>query len=264
MKTRRLTKEQLKNKPMGQIVVEDYCTTEIFVSYGLDYCCQGNKTVEEACNMQGIETESVLNDLVKIYRLPIIRQEISMEPDPTFIVKYIINQRHQLLIPKIRQVEELLRKKPNGIADLNPAFYEVCIGFLDLCEELELHIRQEEDVVFSLIANLMDGKIDKSIFDEAVIKALVNNTCNDHEHIGKLIDHIRNLENRLIPPEIFDTLAACEVIAGTEGRDIPDEICSFYRVLHTDFGVLEGAIRESVHLENNVFFPNLTRYLEMN
>ena len=46
MKTRRLTKEQLKYKQMGQVVAEDYHTKEIFVAFDFDYCCQGNKTVE--------------------------------------------------------------------------------------------------------------------------------------------------------------------------------------------------------------------------
>jgi iron-sulfur cluster repair protein YtfE (RIC family) len=125
-------------------------------------------------------------------------------------------------------------------------------------------MRLEEQEVFPFLADLLDRGRNKNIDSAEQIKERIAGLRSDHNHIGKLFDEIRQLNNRLIPPEIFDTFSACEVIAGSEGQNIPDEVCSFYRVISVNFEEVERVIRDSVHLENNLFIPNIGRYLQMN
>ena len=37
------------NKTIGEIVAEDFRTAAIFKKHGIDFCCRGGRTIEEAC-----------------------------------------------------------------------------------------------------------------------------------------------------------------------------------------------------------------------
>jgi regulator of cell morphogenesis and NO signaling len=54
------------NNIIGEIVANDYRTAAVFQKYGIDFCCQGNRTVEDACEKKSIDTEKVLMDLEAI------------------------------------------------------------------------------------------------------------------------------------------------------------------------------------------------------
>lgn len=41
-----------KEKTIGQIVADDYRTAAIFKSFGIDFCCKGNRTISEVCNQK--------------------------------------------------------------------------------------------------------------------------------------------------------------------------------------------------------------------
>ena len=38
--------ENLIEKTIGEIVAEDYRTAAVFESYGIDFCCNGNRSIK--------------------------------------------------------------------------------------------------------------------------------------------------------------------------------------------------------------------------
>ena len=52
-----------ENQIIGELVAKDYRTDSVFKKYGIDFCCQGNRTIGEACEKKNIDSESVVNDL---------------------------------------------------------------------------------------------------------------------------------------------------------------------------------------------------------
>ena len=42
-------------KMVSEIVRDDYRTADVFKKYGINYCCGGNTTLEEACKLQNLE-----------------------------------------------------------------------------------------------------------------------------------------------------------------------------------------------------------------
>jgi regulator of cell morphogenesis and NO signaling len=34
---------------IGELVAQDYRTASVFKKYGIDFCCQGNRTIQDAC-----------------------------------------------------------------------------------------------------------------------------------------------------------------------------------------------------------------------
>ena len=51
-----------ENQIIGELVARDYRTASVFKKYSIDFCCQGNRTIEEACEKKNIDTKKVLED----------------------------------------------------------------------------------------------------------------------------------------------------------------------------------------------------------
>ena len=56
-----ITKEQI----IGELVAKDYRTASVFKTFGIDFCCNGNRTIDEACNTKHLKADVVINDLEK-------------------------------------------------------------------------------------------------------------------------------------------------------------------------------------------------------
>ena len=44
-----------KNQIIGELVAQDYRAATVFKKYGIDFCCQGNRTINDACEAKQID-----------------------------------------------------------------------------------------------------------------------------------------------------------------------------------------------------------------
>ena len=52
--------------PLGELVALVPSSSRVLLRYGLDYCCGGAQTLEDACQTQGLEVERVLLELREV------------------------------------------------------------------------------------------------------------------------------------------------------------------------------------------------------
>ena len=45
-----------ENNIIGELVANDYRTASVFKKYGIDFCCQGNRTIADACTAKKIDS----------------------------------------------------------------------------------------------------------------------------------------------------------------------------------------------------------------
>lgn len=55
-----------QNATVGAIVAADYRTASVFKKYGIDFCCNGNRTVGEACREGGIDAGILAKELEEV------------------------------------------------------------------------------------------------------------------------------------------------------------------------------------------------------
>ncbi len=55
-----------QNATVGTIVAADYRTASVFKKYGIDFCCNGNRTVGEACREGGIDAGILEKELEEV------------------------------------------------------------------------------------------------------------------------------------------------------------------------------------------------------
>ena len=50
-------------KQIGQYVAEDYRTASVFSKYGIDFCCKGDRTIDEVCDKKNIDSAELISEL---------------------------------------------------------------------------------------------------------------------------------------------------------------------------------------------------------
>src|SRR5690606_2830563 len=50
-------------KQIGQFVADDFRTAAVFNNYGIDFCCKGDRTINEVCEKKGIDPNELLEKL---------------------------------------------------------------------------------------------------------------------------------------------------------------------------------------------------------
>ena len=52
-----------ENQIIGELVAKDYRTASVFKKFNIDFCCQGNRTIQDACDKKNIDSKKVLEAL---------------------------------------------------------------------------------------------------------------------------------------------------------------------------------------------------------
>src|SRR5688572_29495952 len=48
---------------IGEIVADDYRTAEVFRANGIDFCCRGHRTLQDALNEKGLSADDIIKEL---------------------------------------------------------------------------------------------------------------------------------------------------------------------------------------------------------
>src|SRR5690348_7131661 len=55
-----------KRETIGEMVAKDIRKAEVFKKRGIDFCCGGKKTIEEACKEQGVDVLPIQEELERL------------------------------------------------------------------------------------------------------------------------------------------------------------------------------------------------------
>lgn len=220
--------DTLTQKPVGQIVAEDYRTAQVLRSYGLDFCCGGGKSLEVACASKGVEINEVVSDL-KALNMTDNTGDNYNEWELDFLVDYIVNNHHsfvQKMLPEINfYAEKVARVHGGRHSELLDILQRVRL----LTEEMLGHLQKEEEELFPQIKELVRKNKSGSV-KAAIVEALED----EHDKAGSLMEEIEELTNGFNPPE---------------------DACASYRVLFQNLQGFQQDLHKHVHLENNILFP---------
>lgn len=57
-----ITKESI----VGELVAQDYRTASVFKKNGIDFCCNGNRSIEEACIQKKKNSDDIISQLENV------------------------------------------------------------------------------------------------------------------------------------------------------------------------------------------------------
>jgi regulator of cell morphogenesis and NO signaling len=222
---------------IGEIVAADYRTAAVFRRHGIDFCCNGRRTLERGCRDAGIDTAEILRELEKVASAPGPRVPRFNSWDLPTLVAYIVSKHHAY----VREMLPLLLDHSRKIADVHrhhhPELPRVAQLVQEIADEMASHMMKEEQVLFPYIVRLASAAAERRPAPAAPFGS-VDNPIHmmeaEHESAGHAMLEIREL---------------------TDGFAVPDDGCSTYAVCLKELAAFERDLHAHVHLENNILFP---------
>jgi regulator of cell morphogenesis and NO signaling len=230
---------------IGEMVTDNFRTAAVFQSYGIDFCCRGNRTLAQACAEKGIDREAVLADLRKIDGNgggdPLPKFDL-WELD--FLMDYIVNNHHSYVRRMLPTLYQHTAKIASVHGGNHPELMRVASGFAAIGQELEQHMLKEEQVLFPFIKRLVAARragMTPAAPPFGTVRNPIAMMQREHQNAGDEMALIRELTNNYTPPE---------------------DACTTYRVTLQELQEFEQDLHRHVHLENNILFPKALRLEE--
>ena len=232
--------ESLVEKPIGQIVAEDYRTAQIFKNHKIDFCCQGNRSIQEAAEKSKIEPQVLINEINAIQQ-EVKEGTVDYKTWPLdLLADYIEKKHHRYVVEKTPVLKAYLEKLCKVHGERHPELFEITDHFNKSAGELAAHMQKEEIILFPTIRKMVKAKQNGSKMEKphfGTVQNPIQMMMTEHENEGERFRLIDELSNNYTPPQ---------------------DACSTYRVAYALLQEFENDLHQHIHLENNILFPKAT------
>ena len=206
---------------VGELVAENLARAQVFEKHHIDYCCQGQRTLEEVCHEQGLRVDTLVSELDSAPADDNAGTWASVSL--TELADHIIERHHTYLRSALPSIAEKLDNVIEAHSDRHG-------GFL-------LRLRKIVRGLFPLIRQ-MEAAERAGIAPPAAPGGSINNPIcmmvHEHDTAGRALDEMHTLTGGYVPPS---------------------DACNTFRALYAALMELESDLHMHIHLENNILFP---------
>lgn len=227
----------LEKITIGEYVAKDFRTAALFSKYGIDFCCRGNRTVDEVCEKKNVKPEDLLREIEAILNTK-SDAGIDFNAWPLdLLADYIEKTHHRYVEEKSQILLPFLDKLCKVHGHQHPELFEINELFIGCAGEMAQHMKKEELILFPFIKKMVHAVIS----DEVITKPHFGSVGNpiammmeEHEAEGDRFVKIVALSNNYTPPA---------------------DACNTYKVTFAMLEEFEQDLHKHIHLENNILFP---------
>jgi len=221
---------------VSDIALSNPGARNILEDAGIDYCCGGGISLQEACLRANVSAVEILQKL-QLKSEALSSDEARWTSAPlTDLTRHIRTRHHAYVrdaIPRLRAMLAKIREKHAGN---HPEVGEIDKFFAKVSRDLLMHMQKEEQILFPFIdslerASLADGQIEPPFFQ--TVRNPVYSMMKEHDSAGKLMRRIHEASN---------------------GYQPPSSACTTFRAAYQALDEFEKDLHLHVHLENNVLF----------
>ncbi len=220
-----------KQTKIGDIVTQDFRAAEVFKKAGIDFCCGGSQSLEDACRDKKLDVAEIESELEKLENSEPGSSHKFNEWKLDFLCDYIVNTHHQTVMKLLPELTFYTQKIAEVHGDNHPELSEIANLFAQVDTELRQHLRNEEEVLFPAIREVLKTNSAES---KATIISEITRMTGEHEFAGGAMDKINELSHRYA---------------------VPEDGCNTYRVAYKLLEQFEDDLHIHVHLENNILYP---------
>ncbi len=225
------------NSIIGELVAQDYRYATVFQKNKIDFCCQGNRTIEEACDRKKVNIDALLSELTKSSQVNEVASNDFNSWPLDLLATYIEKKHHRYVESRITEIKPMLAKIVKVHGEVHPELVEVEEQFLASSGELTAHMKKEEFVLFPFVKKLVKASEDKTELAPGHFGSVANPIAmmmDEHSAEGKRFRKIAELTNDYTPPK---------------------GACTTYMVTFSLLKEFEQDLHKHIHLENNILFP---------
>ncbi len=215
----------------------------LFESLHIDYCCNGQQTLKEACVTLEIPVEKVLDSLERMVNKTPSNPDA---PNPWAkksipeLIDHILEIHHPFTRVQLNRLMKLSEKVSRLHAVRHPELIQLNGLLVKMAEELESHMVKEEEVVFPCLRKLWDSRRKRKKLENPFFQGGQEDPVHvlvwEHGMTGEEWQEIHRL---------------------TKDYTTPADACVSYRSLYQGLKELEDDLHRHIHLENNILFYRL-------
>lgn len=222
MSTATETPEPAAHRTLGEIAASSTAAIEAFDRLGLDYCCNGDRTLADAAERAGVGVDLLVNRIGAGNDAPAVEVNMTTEALIDHITREY-HERHRQDLPGLIELARRVEAVHQFDADIPHGLSEVLER---LQSRLVADMAEEERGLFPAIHN------------------------GDRTVTREMIHSLQTVRRRY-----SDDIHAIEDIAN--GFDLPPGACQSWQRLYFGTARLMDELRYHIHLEHNVLFPRL-------
>lgn len=227
--------EHISTQTLASIVTKSSSSVPVFEKYSLDFCCNGKRTLEEACISKGLAVNDVAAELEEQMKPRMTNQLPFEEMSAEQMISYILIHHHFYVRQSMPQIIFHVEKVANKHGERFPYMVEVLQLFSEIQDEMTSHMQKEEVILFPRIKQLeslfLEGQLNEAARNS--ILSPISVMMAEHDHAGNLLYQIREL---------------------TSNYTAPDGACTTFKVSLAELKEFEEDLHKHVHLENNHLF----------
>ncbi|KRB13523.1 iron-sulfur cluster repair di-iron protein [Mesorhizobium sp. Root695] len=214
---------ELWERTVGDIAATLPGATAVFRKFKIDFCCNGDLTLDGAAHRRGVDPDELERALEALGTgAGDTAAPAAMDSDELIDhIEACYHEAHRRALPELialsRKVEAVHREHPKVPAGLSDALRQ-------MQSALEQHMAKEEAILFPAMRQWDKGKFDIPISE----------LRHEHDDQGTLLRLLESL---------------------TDDFATPDGACRSWQALYVGTAQLAEDLMEHIHLENNILFP---------
>jgi regulator of cell morphogenesis and NO signaling len=234
-----------ESTPIGDIATEIQAAIPLFDSLKIDYCCGGQRTLKEACDLAGVPLEKAMTSLSKL------KAKDMSNPDAPILwsrkpirelIDHILERHHAFTRTQLVRLQELSEKVLWAHGTRHPELLRLDILLKEMAGELEGHLTKEEEVVFPYLKRFEEAKTK----GEKFMDPFKDDKEKEHPIQVLMWEHGMTGEEWL------------EIHRLTRDFTTPAEADPSFRAYYRGLKELEDDLHLHIHLENNILFQRIT------
>lgn len=219
---------------IGSIAVERPESVSVFMRYGLDFCCGGRSTLEQACAAKGLDAEAIRAEILEaVRRRGASERESWNSMGMSDLADHIERVHHARARDLIQRIDGLLPRVIAAHGERHPELRGVAETFDRFRAELFDHMIREERVLFPWLRRLeAPGSV--HIGPPWSVARPISCMVHDHEDAAAALASMRS---------------------AMSDYAVPAGACGSYAALVGTLKELDEDTRVHIHKENNALFP---------
>ncbi len=215
---------------LGDLVTEDPRRARVLERFGIDYCCNGDRSLADAAGEAGLDAVEISSALTFADPAP---ASSTQALEQGALAHDIVDTHHAYMWDEMPRLQALVDKVHGVHGDSHPELERVRAAYTEAVAGLEPHMTTEERKVFPAITKMEKTQ---APLESGSLAGPIEELRREHDLVGDLFKEINAL---------------------TDGYAVPEDSCGSYRAMLAGLKEMELDLHEHIHKENNVLFPRV-------